>query len=180
MSYVHSHHTIRIYIDKDKKTTTKNFICENIGVPQTKVCTKSLLWSQRDRMCVWPAQSDCKFNYFYSYNHNLTNIFSGPVKNSSPEPSGGGSDAGPWMPRGTMYPISYTRTDAPPPIRSPNGYKSSVECPPTQSWRVPDPYDCSIYHDCYHGTDLVSYCSALLQYNPDKQICDYPQNVQCK
>ena len=106
--------------------------------------------------------------------------FLGPVKNASPGPSVGVDDSPAWMPRGTTYPSSYILTDSPPSIPSSNVYKSSVECPQTQSWRVPDPYDCSIYHDCYHGNDLVSYCSAQLQYNPEKQSCDYQQNVQCK
>jgi hypothetical protein len=102
------------------------------------------------------------------------------VKNLTPAPSAGVADAAPWMPRGTTYPASYIITDVPPPLPSSNVYKPSVDCPSTQSWRVPDPYDCSIYHDCYHGTDLVSYCPAQLQYNPEKQACDHLKNVQCK
>ncbi len=72
------------------------------------------------------------------------------------------------------YPASYILTEAPHPL------SSSIICPPTKSWRVPDPYDCTIYHDCYHGTDLISYCPAQFQYNPEKQKCDYAQNVQCR
>jgi hypothetical protein len=101
------------------------------------------------------------------------------VKNMNPGPSGGSADAGPWMPRGTPYPPSYILTEAPRSRPSSNVYKSTVECPPTQSWRVPDPYDCSVYHDCNQGTDLISYCPAQLLYNPERQSCDYPQNVQC-
>jgi hypothetical protein len=101
------------------------------------------------------------------------------VKNINPGPAMGAPDAPPWMPRGTTYPSSYILTDAPSPLPSSNVYKPNIECPPTQSWRVPDPYDCSIYHDCYHGTDLVSHCSGQLQYNREKQLCDYADNVQC-
>lgn len=82
--------------------------------------------------------------------------------------------------REATYPASYILTQAPPPRSILDTYKSSVICPPTKSWRVPDPYDCTIYHDCYHGTDLVSYCPAQFQYNPEKQKCDYAQNVQCR
>jgi hypothetical protein len=102
------------------------------------------------------------------------------VRNSNPGPSIATHDIPSWMARATTYPSSYILTDAPSIVRSSNSYKASVECPPSQSWRVPDPYDCSTYHDCYHGTDLVSYCPAQLQYNPDKQSCDHAQNVQCK
>lgn len=84
-----------------------------------------------------------------------------------------------WPVRGTTYPSSYILTDAAPALPSSNVYKPSIICPESQSWRVPDPYDCSIYHDCYHGIDLVSYCPAQLQYNPDKQACDHAVNVQC-
>lgn len=101
------------------------------------------------------------------------------MKNLSPEPSIGHGVGPPWMPRGTTYPSSYILTDAPPSLPASHVYKASVECPKTQSWRVPDPFDCSIYHDCYQGTDLVSYCPAQLQYNPEKQSCDHAQNVQC-
>jgi hypothetical protein len=104
---------------------------------------------------------------------------SGPVKNINPGSAMGALDAAPWMPRGTTYPSSYILTESPPPISSFNVYRPNIECPPTQAWRVPDPYDCSIYHDCYHGTDLVSHCSGQLQYNPEKQLCDHAENVQC-
>lgn len=30
------------------------------GKPQVKTCTKILFWSQSERLCVWPAQSDCE------------------------------------------------------------------------------------------------------------------------
>jgi hypothetical protein len=79
------------------------------------------------------------------------------------------------------YPTSYILTDVPPPpLSSLDINRSPIICPPTKSWRVPDPYDCTIYHDCYHGTDLVSYCPTQFQYNPVKRSCDHAQNVQCK
>jgi hypothetical protein len=71
-------------------------------------------------------------------------------------------------------------TNASPRLPSFDVSTSSLICPSNESWRVPDPYDCSIYHDCYHGTDLISYCPGQLQYNPNKQTCDHPQNVQCR
>ena len=70
------------------------------------------------------------------------------MKNISPAPSVGAADGVPWLPRGTTYPASYILTDAPPPLPSSNVYRPSIECPSTQSWRVPDPYDCSAYHYC--------------------------------
>lgn len=75
-----------------------------------------------------------------------------------------------WVHSDTTYPASDTPTDAP----------ASGLCPPTKSWRIPDPYDCSVYHDCYHGTDLISYCPSPLQYSPEKQKCDHAHNVQCR
>lgn len=108
--------------------------------------------------------------------------FLGPVKNISPPSHGPATVVRnmPWASRATTYPPSYMLTDViSAPLASSNVHKSSVICPTSQSWRVPDPYDCSIYHDCYHGTDLVSHCPAQLQYNPEKQACDYTQNVQC-
>jgi hypothetical protein len=80
----------------------------------------------------------------------------------------------------TTYPSSYMLKNASPHLPSFDVSKSSPICPPNESLRVPDPYDCSIYHDCYHGTDLISYCPGQLQYNPDKKTCDHPQNVQCR
>ncbi|CAF3638081.1 unnamed protein product [Adineta steineri] len=125
--------------------------CAN-GVPQTKICKKSLLWSQAEKMCVWPAQSDC------------------PVKIPTPSPLIAPTNNG--LSRDTIYPPVYLPTNPP---------SSSLSiCSSTKSLRLPDPYDCSIYHDCYQGTDLISYCPAQLQYNPEKQKCDHPHNVQCK
>ena len=129
--------------------------------------------------------------FFFSKSNDKIFIYKlipGPVKNFSPGPSMAGASAAvvpgeaplPWMHHGTTYPSSYILTDSPSVIQPINMYKPAVDCPPSQTWRVPDPYDCSIYHDCYHGTNLVSYCPAQLQYNPEKQSCDHPQNVQCK
>ncbi len=78
------------------------------------------------------------------------------------------------------YPASYILTGVPPLMSSFDPSKLSTICPLTKSGRIPDPYDCTIYHDCYQGTDLVSYCPAQFQYNPEKQKCDYAQNVQCR
>lgn len=97
-----------------------------------------------------------------------------PVTSASPS-------YGAWRPPAvSTYPPSYILTDAPPPLPSSNVYRPSILCPPDRSWRVPDPHDCSIYHDCYHGKDLVSYCPAQLQYNREKQTCDHAVNVQCE
>lgn len=105
----------------------------------------------------------------------------GPVKNRTPVPflTAPTNRDRPWKSPGTIYPSSYTLTDSPFPLSSTNVYKSSVICPPTEMWRVPDPYDCSIYHDCFRGTDLISYCPAQLQYNSETRNCDRPQNVHC-
>jgi hypothetical protein len=101
--------------------------------------------------------------------------------NLSPSITASGEQNIPWMPRGTTYPPSYILTDIPSQSPSSNVHKSSsILCPPVKSWRIPDPYDCSIYHDCYDGTDLVSFCPAQLQYNSEKQACDYKENVECK
>jgi len=97
----------------------------------------------------------------------------------NPGPSVGIAVSAPWMSHGATYPSSYIVTGVPPPRASSNVYKPSVECPQTQSWRIPDPYDCSVYHDCNSGADLISYCPAQLLYNPERQICDYAYNVQC-
>jgi len=61
-----------------------------------------------------------------------------------------------------------------------NFSKFSSICPPMISKRLADPYDCMIYHDCYQGIDLVSYCPSQYQYNHEIQTCDHSQNVRCK
>ena len=144
------------------------------------MCTKSLLWSQAEKMCVWPVQSDCEWDELDVIRSSPPSLLlAGPVKNQPPAPSESSGDA-PWMPRATTYPSSYILTDASPALPSSHVYKPSVPCPLSQTWRVPDPYDCSTYHDCYHGTDLVSYCPAQLHYNPQRQSCDHARNVPCK
>lgn len=145
------------------------------------MCTKSLLWSQTEKMCVWPVQSDCEWDEFFNVIRCFAFVLplAGPVKNQPPAPSETAADA-PWMPRATTYPASYILTDASPALPASHVYKPSVACPISQTWRVPDPYDCSTYHDCYQGTDLVSYCPAQLHYNPQRQSCDHARNVPCK
>ena len=139
-------------------------------------------------MCVWPEQSDCKSTKQnrkkkreFFHKHSSCRQYTGPVKNFTPQPTNSPSIAPfvPWIPRRTTYPSSYILTDTSSVLSSSDTYKSIVICPPNRSWRVPDPYDCAIYHDCYHGTDLVSYCPSSLQYNHRKQRCDDARNVRC-
>ncbi len=101
------------------------------------------------------------------------------MKNVSPGPSISAAEGAPWMPHGTTYPSSYILTENPPILPSSNVHKTNFECPPSHSWRLPDPYDCSIYHDCIHGTGTAVNCPAQLYYNPERQTCDHAQNVQC-
>ncbi|UJR27800.1 hypothetical protein I4U23_009070 [Adineta vaga] len=127
--------------------------CAN-GVPQPKNCTKSLFWSQKEKMCVWPVQSDCpEKNTYLEYPDRPTRIDS-------------------WIPRGL--------TDKPRVTPMSHVFQARVECPSMQPGRVPDPFDCSLYHECLQGTAMVTFCPAQLLYNRETQNCDYPQEVQCK
>ncbi|KAL4717053.1 hypothetical protein ACJJTC_016940 [Scirpophaga incertulas] len=38
---------------------------------------------------------------------------------------------------------------------------------------------CNKYYICCNGKPLVKSCPAILLYNPHKEICDWPENVEC-
>ncbi|CAL4068136.1 unnamed protein product, partial [Meganyctiphanes norvegica] len=44
---------------------------------------------------------------------------------------------------------------------------------------LPDPYDCGSYYMCAAQGPIHMLCPAGLYFNPDVQVCDYPQNVNC-
>ena len=45
--------------------------------------------------------------------------------------------------------------------------------------RYPDSTNCSRYIECENNKKVPKECPPNLAYNPNKQICDYPQNVNC-
>ncbi|CAF1682242.1 unnamed protein product [Adineta ricciae] len=113
-------------------------------------------------MCVWPVQSDCP-------GKNLDSNFPDPPLQVTP-----------WLPRGSTYPTYYGLTDKSRVTPLSHLFRAQVECPSTQPTRVPDPYDCSLYHECLQGTPMVTFCPAQLLYNRETERCDYPQQVQCR
>lgn len=52
--------TIDVHIESIDQRSWEERVFGILGVPQSKLCKKTLLWSQAEKMCVWPAQSDCK------------------------------------------------------------------------------------------------------------------------
>lgn len=46
--------------------------------------------------------------------------------------------------------------------------------------RKPDPNDCGSYLECVHGVYIQRSCPAGLHYDPDHDVCNWPQLVNCQ
>ncbi len=56
----------------------------------------------------------------------------------------------------------------------------TIECPNKKAAFYPDPFDCSAYHFCNGGKDMVLKCEPGLYYDKSRDICDWRKNVNCK
>lgn len=64
--------------------------------------------------------------------------------------------------------------------RKPN--QAVGECPKTDPEVpviLPDSDDCSVYYVCYDGQPFKGICPEDLLFNPERNYCDFPQNVNC-
>lgn len=39
--------------------------------------------------------------------------------------------------------------------------------------------NCSVFYQCEHGVAYTKLCSSPLVFNPEKKVCDWPDNVDC-
>lgn len=44
----------------------------------------------------------------------------------------------------------------------------------------PHPYDCNLYVTCMNNVGIVQKCPEEFYFNPEKIICDFPDNVDCE
>ncbi|KAI3381272.1 hypothetical protein SNEBB_003664 [Seison nebaliae] len=67
---------------------------------------------------------------------------------------------------------------------SPNSLEAvygSIVCPFTEKPKyLQDPWDCSVYHACHQGNDIVRACTPGLYFNIKRSICDWPFRVKCR
>ncbi|XP_065340575.1 peritrophin-1-like [Cloeon dipterum] len=65
------------------------------------------------------------------------------------------------------------------PTPTPSGWFS---CPESDGY-FPHPFDCTKYFVCVRNNAWMLTCppapSSVLWYNPEKQVCDYPEAVTC-
>ncbi|XP_076751504.1 peritrophin-1 [Xylocopa sonorina] len=60
---------------------------------------------------------------------------------------------------------------------------SEPKCPPHNSVDVillPNPDDCGSYYSCNEGKAWLLNCSEGLHFNPELNVCDWPENVNCE
>lgn len=50
---------------------------------------------------------------------------------------------------------------------------------PEPTGMFPDPKNCSLFYHCEHGVAYPKRCSPPLMFNPEKMVCDWPNNVDC-
>ena len=44
---------------------------------------------------------------------------------------------------------------------------------------LPNPADCSTFFSCSNGVPILMHCPDGLHFNPELDVCDWPQNVGC-
>jgi len=68
----------------------------------------------------------------------------------------------------------YTNTPSQPPATTAGPFT----CPP-QDGSYANPSDCGSYYVCVNSVPNLIRCPDGLFYNPDKNVCDFPANVDC-
>merc|ERR1712038_761606 len=59
----------------------------------------------------------------------------------------------------------------------------NVVCPPSNDGYptfVPHPYDCSLYYQCHGEWPILMECPGDLYWDPDLNVCNWPDQVDCK
>lgn len=68
-----------------------------------------------------------------------------------------------------------------PPSNDSNSTSECTECGCNNCiTRFPDPQNCSLYYQCENGEKVSKACPEHLYYDNVNQICDFPNNVDCK
>lgn len=60
---------------------------------------------------------------------------------------------------------------------------SEPKCPPHNAVDViliPNSEDCGSYYSCNEGKAWLLNCSEGLHFNPELNVCDWPENVNCQ
>lgn len=141
------------------------------GIAKVFNCQGGLLWKQSDANCVWPLDSDCPtLKKTTPFSNQLVGGGSG-----SNLPAGGGFNNFP-----TNNNNNFNNINNPQAIALLKENYGTIECPMDATGFFPNPFDCSAYHFCSVGKDQVILCEPGLHYRPDKQVCDWPANTNCK
>ena len=56
---------------------------------------------------------------------------------------------------------------------------SGFPCPMSGNFYYPHPRICSKFIECNYGLQRVIDCIPGLYYNPERTMCDFPENVNC-
>ncbi|XP_046450702.1 chondroitin proteoglycan 2-like [Daphnia pulex] len=75
--------------------------------------------------------------------------------------------------------ICPTTTTVTPRTTPPRITPGPFECPESNGY-FSSPYSCSQFYICQDGTPILNDCPAGLYYNALLNICDWPNNVDCK
>lgn len=142
------------------KDCRKYIYCQE-GTVKVFNCQGGLLWKQSDGNCVWPLDSDCP-----TYGKKTTPMPNQPFQINN-------------FPSNNNNNNNNNFANNPQAVALLKENYGSLECPADATGFYPNPYDCSAYHFCSAGKDQVVLCEPGLQYRPDKQVCDWPVNVNC-
>lgn len=64
--------------------------------------------------------------------------------------------------------------------RQERGEFYTPKCPDGAYGLVPHPYNCAKFMNCHGGRTFIQDCGPGTHFNPQTQVCDWPQNVKCE
>ncbi|XP_045501405.1 uncharacterized protein DDB_G0290685-like [Colias croceus] len=137
------------------------------GVPVVQNCPGKLLYNPYKEYCDWPENVECGDRVIPDGNDNDNDGGNDNGGNDNGGNDNGGNDNG----------------------GNDNNGNGSCNCNPGEAPSIcaKDGSDgvliahenCNQFYKCAHGVPVVQNCPGKLLYNPYKEYCDWPENVEC-
>ncbi|XP_071446319.1 probable chitinase 10 [Hetaerina americana] len=169
-----------------------------LGEMRRQYCASGLHWNDRLKVCDWPAEARCE-EEDNSILEPITTSTTTTTTTKKPwwatstttekvwwTPSTSTTEREWWTPSTTKMPsnqwwTSATTTEMPSTTSTTRAPEMTSMTPGTCSpgRYYPVPGDCNKFQICVNGILIKQSCASQLNWNQEKQMCDWPFNVHC-
>ena len=166
---------------------SKFYQCAN-GVPVERECGRDTVWNAEENVCGWPGASNC-INPSCPQEY-ASMFFSNPRDCSYYYECVDGTPVCKTCAHGLHWNMAMLKCDLPCSAgcaedretnSSTGGVSETIQCAAVPDLTTYlDPEDCAGFYVCTQGVLYHRRCLAGLYFNPNINICDFPNHVTCK